>query len=76
MFDPYLNIVYDYTGGMEDIKKAKVCMYSYMHVSSIFFFKISLVYRFSISIFLFNYRFGLLSLQMYHLPRIVVSFIS
>ncbi|CAA6667834.1 unnamed protein product [Spirodela intermedia] len=24
MYDPYSNIVYDYTGGMEDIKKAKV----------------------------------------------------
>lgn len=27
MFDPYAKIVYDYTGGMEDIRKAKVCMY-------------------------------------------------
>lgn len=27
MFDPYDRIVYDYLGGMEDIKKAKVCMY-------------------------------------------------
>ncbi|KAI3759550.1 hypothetical protein L6452_07442 [Arctium lappa] len=24
MFDPYVNTIYDYTGGMEDIKKAKV----------------------------------------------------
>lgn len=27
MFDPFAKIVYDYMGGMEDIKKAKVCMY-------------------------------------------------
>lgn len=28
MFDPYARIVYDYMGGMEDIQKAKVCLYS------------------------------------------------
>jgi tRNA nucleotidyltransferase/poly(A) polymerase len=27
MFDPFAKIVYDYMGGMEDIKKANVCMY-------------------------------------------------
>lgn len=27
MFNPFSNLVYDYMGGMEDIKKAKVCMY-------------------------------------------------
>lgn len=27
MFDPYAKIVYDYIGGIQDIKKAKVCMY-------------------------------------------------
>ena len=27
MFDPYAEIVYDYMGGMQDIKNAKVCMY-------------------------------------------------
>lgn len=27
MFDPFAKIVYDYTGGMEDIKRAKVCMF-------------------------------------------------
>lgn len=27
MYDPYAKIVYDYMGGMQDIKKAKVCMY-------------------------------------------------
>jgi tRNA nucleotidyltransferase/poly(A) polymerase len=29
MFDPFAKIVYDYMGGMEDIKKAKVCMYPF-----------------------------------------------
>jgi len=28
MFDPYAKVVYDYLGGMEDIRKAKVWMYS------------------------------------------------
>lgn len=27
MFDPFERIVYDYTGGLEDIRRAKVCMY-------------------------------------------------
>lgn len=27
MLDPYAKIVYDYLGGVEDIRKAKVCMY-------------------------------------------------
>lgn len=27
MFDPYAHMVYDYIGGIEDIRKAKVCMY-------------------------------------------------
>lgn len=27
MFDPFAKIVYDYMGGMEDIKKTKVCIY-------------------------------------------------
>ncbi|KAI5404750.1 hypothetical protein KIW84_051781 [Lathyrus oleraceus] len=27
MLDPYARIVYDYMGGIEDIRKAKVCMY-------------------------------------------------
>ena len=27
MFDPYARIVYDYIGGMEDLRKSKVCMY-------------------------------------------------
>lgn len=27
MFDPYAKMVYDYTGGVNDIRKAKVCMY-------------------------------------------------
>lgn len=27
IFDPYARIVYDYTGGIEDINKAKVRMY-------------------------------------------------
>ena len=27
MFDPFAKVVYDYMGGIEDIKKAKVCMY-------------------------------------------------
>lgn len=26
MFDPYARIIYDYMGGIEDIKKAKVCV--------------------------------------------------
>lgn len=26
MYDPYTKIVFDYMGGMEDIRKAKVCM--------------------------------------------------
>lgn len=34
MFDPYARIVYDYMGGMEDIKKAKVCMYFFADVVS------------------------------------------
>jgi len=34
MFDPYARIVYDYMGGMEDITKAKVCMYLYEAVVS------------------------------------------
>ncbi|PWA38990.1 P-glycoprotein 13 [Artemisia annua] len=29
MFDPYAQIFYDYIGGMEDIKKAKGCIYHY-----------------------------------------------
>ncbi|RDY03610.1 pcnB, partial [Mucuna pruriens] len=32
MFDPYARIVYDYMGGMEDIIKAKVCMYLFEDV--------------------------------------------
>lgn len=27
MFDPYAKLVYDYMGGVNDIRKAKVCMY-------------------------------------------------
>lgn len=27
MFDPYAKLVYDYMGGVNDIWKAKVCMY-------------------------------------------------
>lgn len=27
MFDPFARVVYDYTGGLEDIRRAKVCMY-------------------------------------------------
>ena len=27
MLDPYARIAYDYFGGIEDIRKAKVCMY-------------------------------------------------
>lgn len=27
MLDPYARIVYDYMGGIEDIRKAKVCMH-------------------------------------------------
>lgn len=27
MFDPFERIVYDYIGGLEDIRRAKVCMY-------------------------------------------------
>jgi len=27
MLDPHARIVYDYFGGIEDIRKAKVCMY-------------------------------------------------
>ena len=27
MFDPYAKVVYDYLGGIEDIRKAKVWMY-------------------------------------------------
>lgn len=34
MFDPYAKIVYDYMGGMEDIVKAKVCMYLFEVVVS------------------------------------------
>lgn len=26
MFDPFAKIVYDYLGGLEDIRRAKVCM--------------------------------------------------
>ncbi|KAJ0111694.1 hypothetical protein Patl1_01298 [Pistacia atlantica] len=26
MFDPYAKMVYDYIGGIEDIRKAKVCL--------------------------------------------------
>lgn len=33
MFDPYAKIVYDYVAGIEDIKKAKVCMYSIQNLS-------------------------------------------
>lgn len=39
MFDPFAKIVYDYVGGMEDIIKAKVCMYLFdATVSYISFF--------------------------------------
>lgn len=34
MFDPYARIVYDYMGGMEDIIKAKVCMYLFKVIVS------------------------------------------
>lgn len=27
MYDPYNSVVYDYLGGMEDIRQAKVCMH-------------------------------------------------
>lgn len=32
MLNPYARIVYDYFGGIEDISKAKVCMYLIMSV--------------------------------------------
>lgn len=34
MFDPYAKIVYDYMGGIQDIRKAKVCMYFHFDFSS------------------------------------------
>lgn len=40
MFDPYTKIVYDYMGGMQDIKKAKVCMYLFNCVSSKSWYKL------------------------------------
>jgi hypothetical protein len=42
MFDPYAKIVYDYMGGMEDIRKAKVCMYFIVVKVSNFFNQLKL----------------------------------
>lgn len=36
MLDPYARVVYDYMGGIEDIRKAKVCMYFLITVFLIF----------------------------------------
>jgi len=36
MLDPYERVVYDYMGGIEDIRKAKVCMYFIKTVFPIF----------------------------------------
>lgn len=46
MFDPYARIVYDYMGGIEDIMKAKVCMYFFTAVISYITFFQSVIWTF------------------------------
>jgi len=71
MFDPYAKIVYDYTGGMEDIRKAKVCMYFIVVKCQNFLINLNSLHCSSLQNFIC--RCALCYLQIFLLWRTVVS---